>query len=398
MASVKVILYKSKTLKGDSHPVMIRVFHKKLRYVSTGVSSTEDEWDENPSELNSSKKNYKRLNLRINNLYLKLENRIIELESTRMEFTVDDIIRAVKTQDTHTTFFQYTEKIIKELNDAKKIGNRDMYKTMLSAVKKYTNTDFFLEELDYKWLKGFESYFYSRGVSVNGLNVYMRTIRAVLNRAIKEKILGREHYPFVEYKIKFEKPAKRAISKEDLKKIKELELKKDSDLWHSQNMFLFSFYTLGMSWIDMAYLRIENIKQGRVFYKRAKTGKEYNIALTQQAKEILDYYTAGKKKREYVFPIVERDKDPELLKADVKNALKQHNKFLKILAEKAGVDEHLTSYVARHSWATIANKSGVHIGIISEALGHEDIKTTQTYLGSFGSEELDNANLKISDL
>jgi len=131
---------------------------------------------------------------------------------------------------------------------------------------------------------------------------------------------------------------------------------------------------------------------------RGGNGKEYSIMVTDKIQEILVLYTAGKKRGDFIFPIILRPKDPELARKDLKNGIKNYNKYLRKIAEQCKIETNLTSYVARHSWATIANRKGVHIGIISEGLGHEDIKTTQTYLESFGSEELDQANQMITDL
>lgn len=399
MASIKVVLYKSKKLKNDEYPVMIRINHHKLKYVSTGISAKESQWDQKECKLKRTKENHKRLNNYIESLRLKLEDKLLELQKSSKVFTVEDIASVCNTNESRITFYSYAETVIKQLTKATKLGNRDVYQTMLNKVKKYTNEkDFMFEEINYKWLKSFEVHCLSEEVSYNGLNVYMRTLRALFNKAIKEKVVGREHYPFGEYKIKLEKPKKRAISKDDIRKIKNLELPERSPLWHARNIFLFSFYTMGMSWVDIAHLKPENIKQGVLYYKRAKTGKEYKIKLTEQAQEIINIYSDKSKPGSFIFPIIQRSGDPEKTRLDIKNGLKNYNKYLGELAKEAGVDAQITSYVSRHSWATIANKSKVHIGVISEGLGHDDIKTTQAYLEEFGSDEVDEANLVITDL
>jgi len=399
MATLKLLLYKSKTLKNGKHPVMIRITHGKLKYISTGYSSTEDEWDASNSQFSTLKKNRTRLNNLLATKYTEAEDAIIELEKKGKPYTVDDIARKIASDEESAYFLDYTRKQIDSLKKAKRLGNAAVYQTIYNIVKEFVNEkDFTFDELNYKWLNKFETHCLSEKASINGVNVYMRTIRALYNKAIKEKVALKELYPFTEYKIKHEKPIKRAISLEDIKKIKKLRLKKDTFKWHVRNYFMFSFYCMGMSWVDMAYLKLENIKDGRILYKRAKTGKEYSIMVTDKIQEILVLYTAGKKRGDFIFPIILRPKDPELARKDLKNGIKNYNKYLRKIAEQCKIETNLTSYVARHSWATIANRKGVHIGIISEGLGHEDIKTTQTYLEGFGSEELDQANQMITDL
>ena len=148
----------------------------------------------------------------------------------------------------------------------------------------------------------------------------------------------------------------------------------------------------------MVMLKRPNIINKRIIYKRAKTGRVYDIKVTDSIQAILDLYTKGKKKNDYIFPIVVRDEDAEDLRRDIKYKMKLYNKRLNQLAKELEIETNLTSYVSRHSWATIANKSNVKIGIISDGLGHKDIKTTQTYLASTDTEELDKANKLITDL
>ncbi len=399
MASLKLVLYKSKTLSNGKHPVMIRITHGKLKYLSTGHSCTEDEWDAANSQFSPLKKNRTRLNNLLATKYTDVEDVIIELDKKGKSYTMDDISRKLESGGDSANFLEFTQKQIDSLKKAKRLGNAAVYQTVYNVVNDFRcGKDFTFDELNFKWLTDFETHCLSENASTNGVNVYMRTIRALYNKAIKEKSARKELYPFTEYKIKHVKPIKRAISLEDIKKIKDQEYPKDSFKWHVKNYFMFSFYCMGMSWVDMAYLRLENIKDGRIIYKRAKTGKEYSIKVNENIKELIDLYSGGKKPKDFLFPIIQRPKDPELARLDLKNGIKQYNKYLRKIADDCKIQTNLTSYISRHSWATIANRKGVHIGIISEGLGHEDIKTTQAYLESFGSEELDQANQMITDL
>ena len=158
---------------------------------------------------------------------------------------------------------------------------------------------------------------------------------------------------------------------------------------------------MGMSWADIAHLMMKNIVDGRIIYVRIKTkrktAKSFSIKINPKIKDILAYYIKGKNDNDYIFPIIKRNKNPYLIREDIKNRLRRYNKNLGRIRKLCGIEQKLTSYVSRHSWATIAKKSGIDIGIISNALGHQDTFVTRAYLESFGSEEIDNANESITN-
>ena len=175
----------------------------------------------------------------------------------------------------------------------------------------------------------------------------------------------------------------------------DLNLNEASNIWHSKNYFTFMFNMRGMNFIDVAYLTMKNIHEGRLTYKRMKTGKLYNIKLTTKAQEIIKYYTNGKKvnSEEYVFPIMPgKNEDIEKERKKYVDKRKCFNQDLKEIAKKCKIDVNLTSYVSRHTWASLAKFAGVSHAIIGESLGHSDLKTTETYLANFGNDTLDDAN------
>ena len=145
----------------------------------------------------------------------------------------------------------------------------------------------------------------------------------------------------------------------------------------------------------MALLKVENIKGDRIIYQRSKTDKEYNVKINENISDILNYYIKDKQQDDYIFPIIHDDENETIKRKNIKNALRIYNKHLKQIGEMINCSIPLTSYVSRHSWASIANFSGIHIGVISQGLGHEDIKTTQTYLANFDYSAIDEANNNI---
>ena len=187
---------------------------------------------------------------------------------------------------------------------------------------------------------------------------------------------------------------KRAISKEELKRIIELDLSgQDSTLQFGRDIFVFSYLTGGINFTDIANLKAENIVKGRVEYKRQKTGKFISIVLQREAREILDFYASRQLKSDYLFPVLDVKKHvtPSQKQNRIHKVLRQVNESLATIGQLAGIDTRLTTYVARHTFASVLKKSGVNVALISEALGHSDLTTTRIYLDSFDNTQLDAA-------
>jgi integrase len=176
---------------------------------------------------------------------------------------------------------------------------------------------------------------------------------------------------------------------------KSYKAKRNTHQWHTCNIFLFSFYNRGMNFADIAKLRMSDIENDRIIYNRSKTGKPLSVKLTDATREILNHYTKGKNSDDLIFPIIKRD-TPELQMKDLYNERRLFNKYLNKIARELEIQGNITSYVARHSWATIGKEVNVPISVISEGLGHEDIKTTQIYLDDFDNSVLDDANQMIT--
>jgi site-specific recombinase XerD len=395
MSSIKAVLYKSKTYKDGSHPVVLQIIHnRKVRKKSLNLRLFENEWDFEKGLPKKNYHNYKEASTAIRIKIAEAEKSLLKLESDKPTYSINELSSRIIGKNKRTSFNDLAMQIVNEMNYAKRHGNAASYQSALKAINDFTgNKTIWFTDIDYKFLKKFENHHLSKGNTINGFNTYMRAVRAIFNRAIKEQIVSADSYPFKDYQIKQKKTLKRAISKEEMKAIVNLKLEEESNLWHTRNFFIFSFFTIGMSWIDLAMLEKKNIKGDRIIYKRSKTGKEYNIKINDNIKEILSYYQS--KSNKYVFPIINRDKSEQDKRNDIRNYLKRYNKRLKTIGQMANTSIELTSYVSRHSWASIANFSGVAIGVISQGLGHEDIKTTQTYLANFDYSDIDNANDNI---
>jgi integrase len=216
----------------------------------------------------------------------------------------------------------------------------------------------------------------------------MRILRAVYNRAV-EKELTENRHPFKHVYTGIEKTVKRAIPLKNIKQIKNLELPIKSALDFARDIFLFSFYTRGMSFIDIAFLKNKDLANGILSYRRRKTGQQLFIRWEKCMQDILDKYKENDDSP-YMLPIITITDADE--RAQYKNMLYRTNKALKKIARMAEIPVPLTMYVARHSWASAARSKNIPISVISEGMGHDSEKTTQIYLASLDTAVVDRAN------
>jgi site-specific recombinase XerD len=297
-------------------------------------------------------------------------------------------------QTTHS-FFSFANHLIEELKKANRFGTARSYGSVIGVLKGYSNKkELQFQDVSYQFLTKFETHHVSNGNSLNGLAVYMRTIRAVFNKAIKEGIVEKELYPFDNYKVKTVPTEKRALEWDLLKKIIEKKIPLNHECFNARNYFVASYMMYGMNYTDMAFLKKDDIKDGRIMYRRRKTSKLYDIKITSNLEKILSYYIRKNEGSLFVFPIIKRE-DLALQVKDIDWDRKRYNAKLKDLAKLCKIDKTLTSYVSRHSFATQAMLQQVPLNAISSMLGHSSLKTTEVYLKSLPSNILDDYNAKI---
>ena len=315
-------------------------------------------------------------------------------------FTLVRFIEKFTSKKKHATVFEFYDEVINDLTETGKAGNSMVYLDSKRALEKFESSPYLeFGDIDPVFLNRWKSFLLKRGTSPNTISVYMRTLRSLYNKAIVEGVAKQEDYPFGKrFSIKDieQETSKRAIGADQIKEVIALTVEPLTKIWWARNYFLFSFFTMGMNFTDMAYLKWGQVKDGRIVYQRKKTGRYFSIKITQEAAEILNDVKVYTTNNKYVFPILNDDihKTPEQKKTRIKTVLRDYNKSLKEIGKSLGISG-LTSYVARHSWATIQKKRGISISLISEALGHTTERTTRIYLESFGDEELDRINENI---
>jgi integrase/recombinase XerD len=384
-----------------THAILLRIVHHRIpSQVTTGIYIKPKDWDEKKRIVLPSYKGTETV-ARLNNLLQKKKTEAMDIilkldEKKKLDaLTVLQIKELIEKKTDRSSFFSYTERLISEMEEANRIGNARLYKFTLSVLKTFRGQkDLLFEDINLAFLTKFETAHLKKGKSYNGLSVYLRTIRAIFNSAIKAGLVDRESYPFVNYEIKSTKTRKRAISLEAIQRIEKLVLLDTHPLYHARNYFLVSFYLRGMSFADLAQLKVGDIIDGRVNYQRRKTDKPYSVKIIDEVRQILNIYIKDKPKEAYIFPIIDRITPQEQYK-DIEWARKRFNNKLKDIAGLCNIDEILTSYVSRHSFATRAKNLGIPIANISDMLGHGDIKTTEIYLDSLPTALLDEDHEKV---
>lgn len=398
-AKISVICYKSKTLSNGEHPIMIRITkNQKRKFISLGISINHRYWDDKNAQPTKDCPNRDMILKIILQKQMELQNQILEFQSSKKDYTVTSLINAIEEKPTYDTVEEFYNHIIDNLYDVGKIGNAKVYKHSLCSLQNFKKEklDIPFSDIDVPWLNKYEQFLRKNGNSDNTMSVYFRTLRSVFNKAIEYKIVKKEYYPFNAFKVsKFNvKTEKRAISKDAIHLIINLEIPKGKHyLQLAKDIFIFSYLCAGINVIDIAYLTASNIINNTLTYHRHKTGSKITLPLTAEAIQLIMKYNRYSAKAGYLFPILDKNK--------YKTELQQHNRIRKVLAciNKAlkkiaimiGLDINLTTYVARHSYATVLKKSGVNVALISETLGHADLKTTQIYLDSFDNEQIAGA-------
>ncbi len=325
----------------------------------------------------------------------RLEKIVGEYAGKGVAYNLGHIAVAYQKLRMKHSLFVYMEELVVQYRSYGQIRTSETYLTTLNSFKRFRmNVDVVLEEINSELLLSYEYYLKVKGVSPNTISFYMHRLRAVYNRAVEQGLIE-QRFPFRKVKTSIEKTTKRAIPIKYIRKLKSLDLEKSPSLAFARDMFLFSFYTRGMSFIDIAYLHKKDLRNGILTYRRKKTGQKLQIHWEMCMQQILNLHPANANSPFMLSIIENSEKD---CRRQYQNALTRINRNLKKLGEKVGLEVPLTMYVARHSWATTAHNEGIPLAVICEGMGHDNEKTTQIYLASLENSVVDKANRKILKL
>jgi integrase len=375
-----------------------------------GCRLYQNEWDEGEQRLvfprnNPSRKKELTYIKTIIDDELDMMNRyVIQLRGKRY-YTVDDLLRLYRERKDDSTLLGFTENLIMRMKNGMRPRTARAYMTAVRTLIRYNKgADIPLEHINPALLKGFESSLKEEGKLPNTIAHYMRNLRSIYNKAVESnRILDyKGEKPFAGISTASAKTVKRALPLENLQALYSLNLGKllpvtgrvsksqqqrNMALRRSWYYFFFCLFARGMSWVDLAHLRKENIRDDMIRYCRKKTGQQIEISLTPELKEIINQFADEVAESPYVFPIISND--------GYETALRVQNNRLKRLAKLAGIKRNVTTHVARHSWASVGKDENLSIRVISEGLGHTSQETTLIYLTLLNNQALDEANERV---
>ena len=401
--NISVVCFKSKTLSNGEHPLFVKVSEGKKRATkSLGLSIRAQFWNFEKNEPKKICPNREVLMKMIESKKQQYLEQVIDFKSEDKNFTPQSLVDKMENTVVPQTVGEYLLKQIEIMKVEKRIGNAKVYRSTYNSLFAFCgNLNISFASIDSAWLRRYETFLKSRENSINTIGIRFRELRALYNKAIEDNLVHEKNYPFKRFKVaRFsKKTSKRAIKKEDIKRIMNVDLRLITKyhsplLYLSKDLFVFSYLGCGINMIDMAYLTYSNIIDDRICFKRHKTGQGITFRLLPQTIEIINKYkNEGYSLSDYIFPILDKKFHiTEIQQYDrIRKVTKGVNRNLKKIGSFLGLNIPLTTYVARHSFATVLKRSGVNVAIISEALGHTSLSTTQFYLDSFDNEQIDDA-------
>ena len=297
--------------------------------------------------------------------------------------------------DSESFLFPYMKDMIERLWKQGQHRTSETYSTTLNSFRRFRQgEDVRLSDLDACLLQAYEYHLRNRSLSPNTVSFYMKHLRAVYNCAVEDGLIV-DQKPFKRVFTSTERTAKRAVSLKCIRRMKELDFGDNLSRQLARDIFLFSFYTRGMSFVDIAYLQKKNLRGNVLTYRRKKTGQRLAIHWEPCMQAIVETYGAPSSSPYLLSIIKDLEKNP---RKQYQNALFLINRHLKEIGRILGLQQPLTMYCARHSWASIAREKGISMSVISEGMGHETEKTTRIYLSSLEAGLVDKANRKILKL
>lgn len=391
--TISVVCYKSKVLKNNESPLMLRICKDgKRKYESIGISILPSLWDfkqNKPTRKCPNKEYIERLIAEKVKVYT---DKVIEFKSQEKEFTATSLMEKVNKPVKRKTVQEVFNQYIQELESANRLRYADMYKcTMHSLIKFNKHLDIPFSDMDTIWLKRYEVWLQSQGLAINTLGTRFRHLRVIYNFAIEEKIVKSEYYPFNSFKVSklSQTTAKRSIQKDEILSVLNYQGQTPLECL-AIDLFTFSYLAAGINFGDIARLTKDNILENRLIYIRKKTQKQIKVSLQEQAIKLIQKYSMPD--NPYLFPILSSFHKTEQQKVNrIHKIIAKVNKSLKEIGERLNISIDLTTYVARHSFATVLKRSGVNTSLICEALGHSSERVTQIYLDSFGNEQMEDA-------
>ena len=398
MATVK-IKFRASSVAGKEGTLYYHIIHqRKLRWISTDYHVYPEEWNARKSSVIVSNSNNRQAHLQLIQSQIDWEIKqmqciIHDKEMDGVSYSVDDLANEIQQLPTSQSVFMFFRQQIAKKEQMQCVGTKNNYTNAVNRFIEFRNQkDLTFSQMTADMMEMYQAWLWNRGVGQNTVSFYLRTLRTLHHKAV-EAGQATSNDIFAHVQTANVRTAKRAISVNDIRKIEKLDLPRGSSLDKARDMFLFSFYLRGMAFVDMAFLKKSDLKCGLVSYNRRKTHQNLNIEWIKPMQAIIDKYAEQTKDSPYMLPILTgKETSPYTQYRKVEY---NTNYNLKKIGKMIGLKIPLTTYVARHTWASIALHMNIPIATISEGMGHNSYKTTQIYLESIDVATINEANKKI---
>lgn len=398
MATIK-LKFRTSSLPNTEGTLYYQVIHKrKVKCISTEHHIFQNEWDERAqsivvSSVGNRKAALSLMQYKIDLAFKRWQSVIDRMENSHEVYTVEDLCEAFSKEQSLKTVFVFLQEQVAKKVQMKRQGTARTYDNAYRRFKAFReNVDLTFDELTPDMIECYEAWLINRQLKQNSIRCYLRTLHTLLYRAASEGLLSSTNL-FSRVRLSYVKTAKRAISEKKLKVIANLQLPKNSTIALARDIFMFSFYMRGMPFVDIAFLRKSNLKNGMWTYCRKKTNQCLIVEWEKAQQKILDRYALQTANSSFLFPIITKEDGTEY--QQYQRMQININRALKKIGEMAKLKMPLTTYVARHSWASLARDIDIPIGTISEGMGHYYLKTTQVYLSSIDISKINEANKRI---
>lgn len=415
MAKITPVLWKHKTNADGHAPLYLRIYASgKTKYKSLSVHIHERHWNERQRRVRKSHRRHGQINALIQEKLAEAEGAVLDRQRAGKPVRARHVKRALSDDSTPEAgtgdFFTYAERVAERLQKNGQVATARRYQALVRKLRRWHAPSALpFEEITPQLLRSFETYgIEARGNARTTVAKDLSIIRTMLYRAIRDGLAKQEDNPFFHFQIQQGRPERDTLSLRQLRKLEAVDLEEGSREWHARSCFLFALYAAGVRFKDVALMKRRNVVQTdegwRVAYHMSKTGQARSVQLLPPALRIARWYLDRRQETHepWLFPLLDGCdlSTPEKKHTAVNRENRRYNRHLQNVAEHAGVTGvHVSFHVARHSFASIAQRKGWDVAEISQALGHSSLKVTEQYLKGFDDTDLDDkmSNLFTSD-
>lgn len=392
--SVKV-KFRTSRVPGKAGSIYYQVTHdRQVRRVATRIRIFPEWWDADAGHVRPLSGEASMLRLRIDGDVALLQRIVRDLVLEGRPYTADEIVARFRVPRRDIAVLAFLRSQITRMTSEGRLGTARNYARTLNSFSDFLGgADLPFAAFTEPLVEEYSAYLMQRGVVRNTVSFYMRNLRAVYNKAVRQR-LTEQCFPFSGVYTGIDHTRKRAVDERLIGRLRNLDLSASAALALARDLFIFSYCTRGMAFVDMAFLRKRDLSGGVIHYVRRKTGQLMTVRLEKCMREIIRRYEWRTRSTPYVFPLLTAE-EPGRAYAQYQVALNYYNRQLKRLSQRLGFEGSLSSYTSRHSWATAARNHRIPITVISAGMGHTSEHTTRIYLSSLESSVIDCANRKI---